>query len=73
MDQIPTSLSKRIDQIESWRQEQHENLNQLLSQVESHYETLNQLFRNRRFQLVAIINEHFEKRYDSDRGVATHA
>ena len=73
MDQIPTSLSKRIDQIESWRQEQHENLNQLLSQVESHYETLNQLFRNRRFQLVAIINEHFEKRYDSHRGVATHA
>ena len=64
LEEIPPTLFERIRRIESWRHEQNENLNLLLSQVESHYETLNELFLKRKFDLAATINEHFEKRFD---------
>ena len=54
--------SMENERLLSWEKEQQEVLAGLLTQVQSHFEALNELFRTRQMDLVAALNIHFDKK-----------
>ena len=52
----------RIEKIRTWKKDQIDSMNEILSQIDSHYETLNELLAKRQEGLANQVCEHFEKR-----------
>ena len=52
----------RIEKIRTWKKDQIDSMNEILSQIDSHYETLNELLTKRQEGLANQVCEHFEKR-----------
>ena len=55
-------VKSRVEKIRTWRKEQIDSMNEILSQIDSHYETLNELLSKRQEGLANEVCEHFEKR-----------
>ena len=55
-------VKARVEKIKSWRKDQIDSMNEILSQIDSHYETLNELLSKRQEGLANEVCEHFEKR-----------
>ena len=52
----------RIEKIRTWKKDQIDSMNEILSQIDSHYETLKELLAKRQEGLANQVCEHFEKR-----------
>ena len=55
-------MKLRIEKIRTWKKDQIDSMNEILSQIDSHYETLNELLTKRQEGLANQVCEHFEKR-----------
>lgn len=55
-------VKSRVEKIRTWRKDQIDSMNEILSQIDSHYETLNELLSKRQEGLANQVCEHFEKR-----------
>ena len=55
-------VKSRVEKIRTWRKDQIDSMNEILSQIDSHYETLNELLSKRQEGLAYQVCEHFEKR-----------